>query len=52
VSVTLARRRDRSNSAFNHRLIWLRQHVQRYWHGPVNVASVRKRKRLPLKDRE
>src|SRR5439155_21946301 len=29
VSVTLARGRDRSNSAFNHRLIWLRQHVQR-----------------------
>jgi hypothetical protein len=29
VSVTLARGHDRSNSAFNHRLIWLRQHVQR-----------------------
>ena len=29
VSVTLARGRDRSNSAFNHCLIWLRQHVQR-----------------------
>jgi hypothetical protein len=29
VSLTLARWPDRSNSAFNHRLIWLRQHVQK-----------------------
>jgi len=29
VSLTTARGPDRSNSAFNHRLIWLRQHVQR-----------------------
>jgi len=29
VPLTLAGGRDRSNSAFNHSLIWLRQHVQR-----------------------
>jgi hypothetical protein len=28
VSLTLARWNDGSNRAFNHRLIWLRQHVQ------------------------
>jgi hypothetical protein len=29
VSLTLSRWHDGSNSPFNHRLIWLRQHVQR-----------------------
>jgi hypothetical protein len=29
MSLTTTRGRDRSNNAFYHRLIWLRQHVQR-----------------------